>query len=79
MKNRFILMSAPNGARRTRDDHPELPIVPAELARGAGVIAAGVGCEESRIEIELENGGRLILGGAFDPDLVVRLVRGLSS
>ncbi len=32
-----------------------------------------------RIEIELGDSRRLILSGAFDPDLVVRLVRGLSS
>ena len=54
-------------------------VAPPELPRAAGVMAAGIGGEESRIEIELANGGRLILGGAFDPDLVVRLVRGLSS
>ncbi len=30
--NPFILMCAPNGARKTRSDHPALPITPAELA-----------------------------------------------
>jgi len=29
---RVIIMSAPNGARRTADDHPALPITPDELA-----------------------------------------------
>lgn len=31
----LILTVAPNGARRTRDDHPALPVTPAELARTA--------------------------------------------
>ncbi len=31
-KDRVIIISAPNGARRTADDHPALPITPAELA-----------------------------------------------
>ena len=31
-KDRVIIMSAPNGARRTADDHPALPISPRELA-----------------------------------------------
>lgn len=54
-------------------------VAPAELLRGGGAIAAGVVCEDSRIEIELENGRRLRLSGAVDPNLVVRLVRELSS
>lgn len=33
---------------------------------------------ESRIEIELRSGHRLVLGGSFDPDLVLRLARGLA-
>lgn len=36
----FIVMCAPNGARKTKDDHPDLPITPAELAD----------CAESLIE-----------------------------
>ena len=52
-------------------------VVPVERPRGA--VAAGVVCEDSRIEIELENGRRLRLSGIVDLDLVVRLVRGLSS
>jgi len=31
-RERVIIMSAPNGARRTADDHPALPITPVELA-----------------------------------------------
>lgn len=38
--DRVIIMSAPNGARRSTDDHPALPITPAELAS----------CAESLVE-----------------------------
>lgn len=34
-QQRVIVMSAPNGARRTKQDHPALPISPQELARDA--------------------------------------------
>lgn len=34
---------------------------------------------DGKIEITLSNGHRLTLSGGFDPDLVVGLVRGLSS
>ncbi len=34
---------------------------------------------DNRIEIALPSGHRLTLSGAFDPDLVVRLARGLSA
>ncbi len=38
----FIVMCAPNGARRTHSDHPKLPISPTELANcAAEVMAAG--------------------------------------
>ncbi len=38
----FIVMCAPNGAWRTRQDHPRLPVTPAELANcAAEVMAAG--------------------------------------
>ncbi len=40
--NPLILMSAPNGARRTKADHPGLPITPVELASEAKrVVEAG--------------------------------------
>ena len=35
----LILAVAPNGARKTRDDHPALPITPDELARTAAACA----------------------------------------
>jgi len=36
----FIVMSAPNGARRGKDDHKQLPIAPGELAMCAEEVAA---------------------------------------
>lgn len=42
-QERVIIMSAPNGARRSQDDHAALPITPAELADNAEALcAAGV-------------------------------------
>jgi uncharacterized protein (DUF849 family) len=35
----FIAMSAPNGARRGKADHAELPLTPAEIADCAGLVA----------------------------------------
>ena len=41
--NRVIIMSAPNGARRSQSDHPALPIAASELASNAiDLRAAGV-------------------------------------
>ena len=45
----------------------------AAMADGAAVAL------DSRIEITLSNGHRLSVRGAFDPDAVSRLVRGLTS
>ena len=41
--DRVIIISAPNGASRTQDDHPELPITPDEVANCAqSLLAEGV-------------------------------------
>jgi len=45
----------------------------ASMADGDAVVL------DSRIEITLSNGHRLSVSGAFDPDTVSRLVRGLVS
>lgn len=37
---RIVLMCAPNGARRTTDDHPDLPVTPRALAECAESLAA---------------------------------------
>ncbi|KGM31415.1 beta-keto acid cleavage family enzyme [Inquilinus limosus] len=40
----LLIMVAPNGARRTKADHPALPMTPAELAEtAAACLAAGAG------------------------------------
>lgn len=40
--DRIMIMAAPNGARRTRSDHPALPVTAAELASNAGdLVEAG--------------------------------------
>ena len=40
----LCIMVAPNGARRTRRDHPQLPLAPDELARTAAeCLVAGAG------------------------------------
>ena len=44
MSDPFIIISAPNGARRQKHDHPALPLVPEELAACAEeIVAAGAG------------------------------------
>ena len=37
-RDRIIIMSAPNGARRNKLDHPALPMTPEELAAEAGAL-----------------------------------------
>ncbi|VAX05917.1 hypothetical protein MNBD_ALPHA03-1687 [hydrothermal vent metagenome] len=42
MPSPFIIMSAPNGARRQKSDHPNIPITPRDMAECAEeIIAAG--------------------------------------
>jgi uncharacterized protein (DUF849 family) len=41
MPNPFIIMSAPNGARRQKTDHPAIPITPSEMALCAEQIIDG--------------------------------------
>lgn len=42
MADPFIIMSAPNGARRQKSDHPALPITPRDMAQCAEeIVAAG--------------------------------------
>lgn len=49
------------------------------VVRDVGIVETGATSCGARIEIALPNGPRLIVSGGFDPDLVARLVRGLSS
>ena len=42
MSDPFIIMSAPNGARRQKSDHPALPITPSDIANCAEeIVSAG--------------------------------------
>ena len=60
-----------------RDGASFLPVEISEPdVRAASVSEAP--SSECRVEIVLRSGHRLILGGAFDPDVVLRLVRGLA-
>ena len=52
----FIVMSAPNGARRGKDDHQSLPITPAELADCAESIA-DAGASIIHLHVRDELGG----------------------
>ncbi len=52
----LILMSAPNGARRTKADHPNLPMSPEELAAEA-VLVADAGATLFHLHVRDDEGG----------------------
>ncbi|MDQ7019607.1 MAG: 3-keto-5-aminohexanoate cleavage protein [Robiginitomaculum sp.] len=54
MPDPFIIMSAPNGARRQKSDHPALPITPRELAECA-VQVSGAGASILHLHVRDEN------------------------
>lgn len=58
----FIVMSAPNGARRGKDDHPELPITSEELATCAEKVA-DAGASIIHLHVRDQHGGH-----SLDPD-----------
>ena len=58
----FIIMSAPNGARRGKDDHQSLPITPDELADCAASVA-DAGASMLHLHVRDEQGGHTL-----DPD-----------
>ena len=58
----FIVMSAPNGARRGKDDHPEIPITSEELATCAEQVA-DAGASIIHLHVRDEQGGH-----SLDPD-----------
>jgi uncharacterized protein (DUF849 family) len=62
MTDPFIVMSAPNGARRGKGDHPELPITNAELATCAEKVA-DAGASIIHLHVRDEHGGH-----SLDPD-----------
>ena len=58
----FIVMSAPNGARRGKDDHPEIPITSEELATCAEQVA-DAGASIIHLHVRDEHGRH-----SLDPD-----------
>ncbi len=52
----FIIMSAPNGARRQKKDHPNIPITPEEMAICAEEIVAA-GASILHLHVRDKNGG----------------------
>lgn len=56
MDNSFIIMSAPNGARRLKSDHPNIPISPNEMAQCAEEIL-DAGTSILHLHVRDDNGG----------------------
>lgn len=52
--------------------------LPVEVVAAPPPVITNAAPSDAKIEITLANGHRLIVSGAFDPDAVSRLVRGLS-
>lgn len=59
MKAPFIVMCAPNGARRSQDDHGRLPITPAELADCASAILEA-GASILHLHVRNDEGGHTL-------------------
>ena len=57
----------------------DLAFLPVEVVPEPAAASVKPAVSDSKIEIQLSNGHRLSVSGAFDPDAVARLVRGLSS
>lgn len=55
----FIVMSAPNGARRGKDDHPRLPITPGEIAECAESVA-DAGASIIHLHVRDDDGGHTL-------------------
>ena len=55
------------------------PFLPVEVISEPPRPAPDAATSESKIEISLSNGHRVCISGAFDPDAVSRVLRGLSS
>jgi 3-keto-5-aminohexanoate cleavage enzyme len=59
----LVVMVAPNGARRTKADHPNLPITPAEIAREAELCCAA-GATILHVHVRDQDGSH-----SLDPEL----------
>jgi uncharacterized protein (DUF849 family) len=60
----LIIASAPNGARKTKADHPALPIAPDELAAEAAKCAEA-GASLLHLHVRDRNGGHSLDAGAY--------------
>ncbi len=56
----------------------DLAFLPVEVVPEPAAPCVKPAVLDSKIEIQLSNGDRLSISGAFDPDAVARLLRGLS-
>jgi uncharacterized protein (DUF849 family) len=83
MMDEFIVMCAPNGARRTRQDHPALPVTPDELATcarsirdaGAAMMHVHVRSDDGRHTLDVARYRAAIaaIRGAIGDDLVIQV------
>jgi transposase len=64
---------------RFHTEEESAAFLPVEVVPDTTPIADQPSPEPSRIVIELASGHRLSISGTFDPDCVVRLVRGLTA
>ena len=77
-----LLMVAPNGARRTRQDHPALPVTIAQIAHTAALCAAA-GADAIHTHVRDAQGGHVLDAGLYReaqsaiaaaaPDLAVQI------
>ncbi len=83
MLDDVMIMVAPNGARRTKADHPQLPITPDEVAkavleaRECGAVAAHVHARDARLHHTLDAGiyGRMLakVSSAVGQSMIVQM------
>lgn len=68
MTQPFLLSLAPNGAKKTKADHPSLPITPAELAETAKA-AVRAGCALLHLHVRDENSRHSLSPAHYRPAL----------
>ena len=60
----LVVMVAPNGARRTKADHPNLPITPEEIARDAA-LCADAGASVLHVHVRGDDGRHCLDAGRY--------------
>lgn len=63
-KRRVVVLAAPNGARRTHEDHPALPVTANELAATA-VALRDAGASVLHLHVRDDNGGHTLDPGKY--------------